>query len=238
MFGHREFLDRGTGLVCSLFIQKHSIILSEEPFFQHHLGQFSTSSGLASAFVEMVLGIDDEVLRKMVKLCGGEGLTSQLCGRMETGGSEPELSTKVMSVFSVCQRNAFGGQREPNEECMSLEEGTSQDDSADVPCTDLREPGFNPKQRHKGSFIYESACLFNHSCNPNAQHKVTADGRIFVCARRDIEVGEEITIAYVHIHDAGEVRRAHLRKRYGFECTCTRCIEVKSDLFQSGTLHC
>mmetsp|Transcript_32324 Transcript_32324/g.48152 ORF Transcript_32324/g.48152 Transcript_32324/m.48152 type:complete len:271 (+) Transcript_32324:13-825(+) len=264
----RTLPGRGKGIVAVRPIQKHTLILSEQPFFRHHLGRHGTSSGLATAFVELVMGIDDEVLHKMAELCGGEDLMAQLCGGGEAYKTEDQetalhsddrctattlpkaaddedndkdgeedddddedvseaalaFSAKVLSVFNVCQRNAFGG-KAADEECNAVQ-GAVQDGSAAVPCADPTPPGEERIQRQKGSYLYSTSCLFNHSCDPNASHRVDADGQIHVCARRDVQVGEEVTIAYVNIEDARDIRREHLRDRYEFECACARCADV------------
>eukprot|EP00928_Gymnodinium_smaydae_P082749 TRINITY_DN66047_c0_g1_i1.p1 TRINITY_DN66047_c0_g1~~TRINITY_DN66047_c0_g1_i1.p1 ORF type:complete len:228 (+),score=23.28 TRINITY_DN66047_c0_g1_i1:47-730(+) len=222
MFEVRALPGRGNGIVSSKPISMHALILIEEPFFEHNLGQYRSSLDLAAAFVDVVDDIDIGTLSKMAKLSGGEALESVVCSRrcaLSDGDVvSPDPSALVLSVYSVCQRNAFGGERPKEHESLEETDGVRAAEGSDS-----EHDVMTTSRRSKGSYLYETACLFNHSCDPNAQHKVNADGRIVVCARRGIAVGEEITIAYVSIDDACATRQEHLKTRYGFECTCTRC---------------
>lgn len=47
--------------------------------------------------------------------------------------------------------------------------------------------------------------------------------RLTMLARRDIEVGQELTIPYVNFDLPREQRRQDLREAYGFWCNCERC---------------
>jgi len=68
------------------------------------------------------------------------------------------------------------------------------------------------------------ASRINHSCLPCANHRYNAKQKTYaIYASRDIEVDEEITIAYVPPTQSREVRRADLRKSYGFDCMCKAC---------------
>jgi SET domain-containing protein len=46
-----------------------------------------------------------------------------------------------------------------------------------------------------------------------------------VIAKQDIAEGEEITISYVDPEWPGHLRRDTLKRDYGFECHCPRCVE-------------
>lgn len=88
------------------------------------------------------------------------------------------------------------------------------------------------------SYIYGLATSFaRHSCNPNchitpvleSEHSKRVMFRIV--ALRDIEPGEEITI-FRHescVMSSYAVRRAHLKKRYGFDCECLLCLAGGED---------
>ena len=71
----------------------------------------------------------------------------------------------------------------------------------------------------------------NHDCAPNAAATVMDDGKISVCALRDVAAAEEVLISYVDTADAREARRDVLKQHYGFECRCDRCrIEQRASL--------
>lgn len=46
-----------------------------------------------------------------------------------------------------------------------------------------------------GNVPWNTAGLINHSCDPNCE-AINIDGHIWICARRDIEKGEELTYNY------------------------------------------
>ncbi|CAN5689606.1 SET domain-containing protein-lysine N-methyltransferase [soil metagenome] len=49
---------------------------------------------------------------------------------------------------------------------------------------------------------FGAAMFVNHCCNPNCETE-EVEGRIFVCAVRDIEAGEELTYEY-HLYDSDD----------------------------------
>jgi len=50
---------------------------------------------------------------------------------------------------------------------------------------------------------FGTAMFLNHCCDPNCETEQEEDGRIFVCAIRDIAAGEELTYEY-NLHDSDE----------------------------------
>lgn len=75
-----------------------------------------------------------------------------------------------------------------------------------------------------GEGTYPVASLFNHSCRPNAA--VIFDGALLtIKAIDDIQLGQEITIAYVDIAHSRTQRKRMLRDKYFFDCTCERCTD-------------
>ncbi len=57
----------------------------------------------------------------------------------------------------------------------------------------------------------------------------TALARISVIARRNLEVGEELTVTYVNPQMGFNERRQNLFE-WGFgECQCSRCVKEKQD---------
>ncbi|KAJ0107043.1 SET domain-containing protein 5 [Diaporthe amygdali] len=80
------------------------------------------------------------------------------------------------------------------------------------------------------SGVYASICLINHSCLPNSHHNWNDNEKHeTIHAIRPIKAGEEITIQYDH-GGPSKVRRAFLRKNYGFECDCKTCTLPPAEL--------
>ncbi len=69
-----------------------------------------------------------------------------------------------------------------------------------------------------GSSLYNTARYFNHSCIPNAESILEGDDRIFIAAKRKINIGEEITFDY-----GKEYINDYIKKG---GCKCQRCILV------------
>ncbi|CAK0893079.1 unnamed protein product [Prorocentrum cordatum] len=86
--------------------------------------------------------------------------------------------------------------------------------------------GFSFSDRPFGVALFFLASFCSHSCRPNACWHLDADGRFVLRARRRIEAGEEVTIAYLDeraLLDCAELRRAGLFTSKAFWCACERC---------------
>ena len=76
------------------------------------------------------------------------------------------------------------------------------------------------------SAVFALACRLNHACAPNAHAAWSgALGQKTVHATRDISAGEEVSVQYIAGAEMGDraARRALLRTRYAFECSCALC---------------
>lgn len=79
--------------------------------------------------------------------------------------------------------------------------------------------------------IFPETSRLNHDCSPNAQYVIDPETLTHtVTVTREIEEGEEISIAYTSPLEKSEVRRDKLREGFHFDCACRRCREHgKSD---------
>ncbi len=81
--------------------------------------------------------------------------------------------------------------------------------------------------RHDGRVIDAAsggsdARFINHSCEPNCEAIVESDTRaIWICARRTIEAGEELTYDYGYALDGENPETA--KRRYPCRCGASRC---------------
>lgn len=76
----------------------------------------------------------------------------------------------------------------------------------------------------KQGILYDEVSRFNHSCELSAEYRVSdTDASIIVAAARAIKAGEEITLQYTKPLDSYDERAQHLKKRYGFACSCRLC---------------
>lgn len=77
--------------------------------------------------------------------------------------------------------------------------------------------------------------FINHSCTPNSSRRYVGDV-MFINASRDLQAGEEITVAYFHLFIPGHERKALSEKR-GFCCCCSRCSLEQSLLSRAPALR-
>ena len=90
-----------------------------------------------------------------------------------------------------------------------------------------------PIRSDDGIGLYPHVSFVNHSCDPNCT-VVNFGKSIGIKAKRDIKKGEEITYAYFGFVTAGgpvghkdlfrQIRRAVLKREFGFDCTCQACL--------------
>ena len=78
--------------------------------------------------------------------------------------------------------------------------------------------------------VYAYACRMNHSCVPNAHVGWSARlGRNTVHAISCIIEGEEVVVSYLDVGLTQEERRSLSRRKFGFECLCTKCGLIGAD---------
>lgn len=76
-------------------------------------------------------------------------------------------------------------------------------------------------QPRRGLFL--KASRLNHSCHANFIFSISTDGVMSCRASRNIEKGEELTMAYIRECYGLVYRRADLKRHWGFNCGCARC---------------
>ncbi|PGG95507.1 hypothetical protein AJ79_10018 [Helicocarpus griseus UAMH5409] len=72
--------------------------------------------------------------------------------------------------------------------------------------------------------IFPRAARINHSCKPNSQNTWNSNlERLTIQNFKDIEEGEEITIAYVDGTELFDTRQQCFEEAFGFRCDCEVC---------------
>lgn len=72
--------------------------------------------------------------------------------------------------------------------------------------------------------VFPRAARINHACMPNSQNVWNENlQKLTIHAYKDIEPGEEITIAYVDAMELSEHRKERLQGAFGFSCKCDIC---------------
>lgn len=90
----------------------------------------------------------------------------------------------------------------------------------------------NMVQRENRLFIYYRSSSFSHSCNPNANETITDKGMRNVCAIKDIQCGEEITVSYLtHSWCVSETKQRENMLEINNEiCACKICVRTVKKL--------
>lgn len=86
-----------------------------------------------------------------------------------------------------------------------------------------------------GQGVYLEAAFFNHSCDPNCvvSNAVTP---LQIVTTREVQPGEELTIAYIQTMQPRSARQAQLSAHYRFVCACRRCTSKTDEL--TTRKHC
>lgn len=73
--------------------------------------------------------------------------------------------------------------------------------------------------------MYPTACLLEHSCQPNCMYTFDfgRQFRVNMIAGRDIKKGEHLAIMYTHMLWGTQMRLEHLMTNKYFVCQCARC---------------
>ena len=82
--------------------------------------------------------------------------------------------------------------------------------------------------RFVSAAVYTNFSRFNHACDPNTieQDWQREAGAVVIRAARPIAVGDELTTTYIGAEACNaprESRRAYLRAKFDFECSCALC---------------
>lgn len=85
-----------------------------------------------------------------------------------------------------------------------------------------------------GAALYQLASLMNHSCSSNVERAwPPTSARATWIASQNISAGEELTIEYISLEEAGSARtrRQVLLNKYGFVCmgSCEECSLPKEE---------
>ncbi|KAH8758632.1 putative N-lysine methyltransferase SMYD2 [Hyaloscypha sp. PMI_1271] len=84
--------------------------------------------------------------------------------------------------------------------------------------------------------FYPETALMNHDCRPNSMHYHDPSTLIHATyASRAISPGEEITITYINILQTHSERQFHLKKVWGFDCTCSLCSSNPGEISTSDS---
>lgn len=90
---------------------------------------------------------------------------------------------------------------------------------------------------HLGNF--PDVSRFNHDCRPNVAFRI--DDRTLAHhthAVREIQPGEELTLAYMNPFETRAVRQQHILSSWGFQCTCPHCTMGEEEVAASdGRLY-
>ncbi|KAI2626402.1 hypothetical protein GGS21DRAFT_493347 [Xylaria nigripes] len=72
--------------------------------------------------------------------------------------------------------------------------------------------------------LYFKAARFNHSCDPNVWYENNMPSCWIGRAMRHIAKGEEMCISYINVHKSTLSRQFAIRRKWGFNCDCPKCV--------------
>ena len=82
-----------------------------------------------------------------------------------------------------------------------------------------------------GTAVFAVASRISHSCSPNVeQHWDDSTSCARFVATRDIEEGEELTLAYADVLSDSATRGKRIKELFGFQCLCPTCSASGSSL--------
>lgn len=91
--------------------------------------------------------------------------------------------------------------------------------------------GEGEEGHHLGNF--PDVSRFNHDCRPNVAFRIDRELTHHTHAVRDIQAGEELTLAYMNPFETYSVRQRHIQQSWGFRCTCQHCSMNEGDIRES-----
>ena len=108
---------------------------------------------------------------------------------------------------------------------MSLVDSFSTSAACKTPGNVVRSNAFTDAQSGS-SYLYETLCRTNHSCDPNMHRHFEGGGVVVAVTARDVADREPLTISYLsdaHLKLPTAERRRILLDKFNFLCACERC---------------
>ncbi|PGH23044.1 hypothetical protein AJ80_02817 [Polytolypa hystricis UAMH7299] len=134
----------------------------------------------------------------------------------------PKVTTDIKAVEAVIMQGLKGLTRDQQRSFFELANIHKRSCSPLIGITRTNAMPFGSAGEEGG--IFPRAARINHSCNPNSQNRWNHNlGKLTIHAFKDIEVGEEITIAYVDGAMNFGDRQLALEEAFGFHCSCELC---------------
>ena len=150
----------------------------------------------------------------------GDKTIQQLMGQLNHEPQNEHILEQVMERITQLDFEALSSREQRR--WMALHDAFSPTGTK-TPCNIWRSNAYG-KEDAEGGHLYELMSRANHSCAPNVVKRFEGD-QIAAVATKTIAKGEEVLVCYIddHMSLSTEQRRAELRRRYNFVCTCERC---------------
>ncbi|KAB2578282.1 hypothetical protein BFW01_g8656 [Lasiodiplodia theobromae] len=209
---------RGMGSIATARIPRGTRLVSDAPVFAATNTQWKNEELLAQQLIPLYAGLpadqrtridnlaaNPEAVARWAKFFGTEDAVAEAEASWAT---DPDPAAATSSSLSVAQRAHIMASWNTN--CFGL---------------------YNNESAAKwAAVIAPTAARFNHACVPNATFAWNdAVGAITVQTIKEVDEGEELTIAYVDSMKRGKKRREALSRQYGFVCDCPACADGKEE---------
>jgi hypothetical protein len=230
-FAVRAISGKGLGAVATRFIALGECVLLEQPLLQWAQDESVPLHAHLANLHALVAGLDTASYKSYFAL-----------SQAPSHGAEK-------SALGVFLSNAYpcDGPPPPPPQEAAARSATAQR-TADQQLVKAPPPSDAPQS--DASAVFTLFSRWNHACRPNTDHAwLPGSSRRIVRALRPIAPGEELTCSYIHVPappcppgtahgaesahapaaaGAAEVlprtlRRAYLRKHFGFDCDCAAC---------------
>ncbi|KAL1618506.1 hypothetical protein SLS54_007234 [Diplodia seriata] len=230
---------RGIGTLATAKIARGTRLVTEEPLLAATLGQTLNVELFAHSLVGAYAALSDDGRRRVAALAAHPEAVKEWIEffKIEAAVAVAEASawgsgagdfvttttttTATTMTFGTEASAATDAAPSSSSSSLSVEERAHLMAAWTTNCF-----GINKDESAAGwaGVIAPRAARFNHSCVPNAMFAWNdAVSAITVQTIKDVEEGEEVTVAYTDTTRAGRKRRESLKKLYGFDCDCSAC---------------
>ncbi|OMP87884.1 SET domain-containing protein 5 [Diplodia seriata] len=226
---------RGIGTLATAKIARGTRLVTEEPLLAATLGQTLNVELFAHSLVGAYAALSDDGRRRVAALAAHPEAVKEWIEffKIEAAVAVAEASawgsgaggfatTTTTTTFGTEASTATAAApSSSSSSSLSVEERAHLMAAWTTNCF-----GINKDESAAGwaGVIAPRAARFNHSCVPNAMFAWNDTvSAITVQTIKDVEEGEEVTVAYTDTTRAGRKRRESLKKLYGFDCDCSAC---------------
>lgn len=215
---------RGMGSIATARIPRGTRLVSDAPVFAATNTQWQNEELLAQQLIPLYAGLPADQRSRIDNLAANPDSVARWAKffRTEDAVAEAEASWATDPTPATATATASS-----SSSSLSVAQRAHIMASWNTNCFGLYHKESAAKW---AAVIAPTAARFNHACVPNATFAWNdAVGAITVQTIKEVDEGEELTIAYVDSTKRGKKRREALSQQYGFICDCPACAGGKEE---------